>query len=128
MGNSVESRVPYLDHKLVEFALSLEAGSKIMNGNTKVILRSVAKKWIPLELSLRTDKVGYAVSDESMMFGEDREKLRKIALESAEIAQKFVNHNLVNDINNTFNGTKPFRTYIWRSISLGQWMKVFSIS
>ena len=92
------------------------------------VTERVAKKWIPLELSLRTDKVGYAVSDESMMFGEDREKLRKIALESAEIAQKFVNHNLISDINNTFDGTKPYRTYIWRSISLGQWMKVFSVS
>lgn len=128
MSNSVESRVPYLDHKLVEFALSLEAGSKIMNGNTKVILRSVAKKWIPLELSLRTDKVGYAVSDESIMFGEDREKVRKIALESAEIAQEFVNNNLISDINDTFDRTKPYRAYIWRSISLGQWMKVFSVS
>jgi len=128
MANSVESRVPYLDHKLVEFALSLEAGSKIMDGNTKVILRSVAKKWIPPELSLRTDKVGYAVSDESIMLGENKEKVRKIALESVEIAQEFFNHNVVSDINKIFDGIKPYRTHIWRSISLGQWMKVFSVS
>jgi len=128
MANSVESRVPYLDHKIVEFALSLGARSKIRDGNTKVILRSVAKKWIPPELSLRTDKVGYAVSDELMMFGENKEKVRKIALESVEIAQEFFNDKAGNDINQTFDGNNPYRKHIWRSISLGQWMKVFSVS
>lgn len=128
MANSVESRVPYLDHKIVEFALSLEARSKIKDGKTKVILRSVAKKWIPPELSLRTDKVGYAVSDELIMFGENKEKVRKIALESVEIAQEFFNYKAVSGIDKTFDGIKPYRTHIWRSISLGQWMKVFSVS
>lgn len=42
------------------------------------------------------------------MFGENKEKVRKIALESAEIAQEFLNHNLASDINRIFDGSKPY--------------------
>lgn len=56
MAASVEARVPYLDHKLVEFAYSLPAGFKLKGDwfsgkslNEKYILREVAKRYLPPE-------------------------------------------------------------------------------
>jgi asparagine synthase (glutamine-hydrolysing) len=44
MGSSLEARVPYLDHKLVEFALAIPADVKYRNGVTKWVLKRVAER------------------------------------------------------------------------------------
>ncbi|MFL6273864.1 MAG: asparagine synthase (glutamine-hydrolyzing) [Blastocatellia bacterium] len=47
MATSVEARVPFLDHKLVEFAMSLPRHLKLRNGETKYILKRALKGVIP---------------------------------------------------------------------------------
>jgi asparagine synthase (glutamine-hydrolysing) len=44
MGSSIEARVPYLDHKLVEFALAMPADVKYRDGVTKWVLKRVAER------------------------------------------------------------------------------------
>jgi asparagine synthase (glutamine-hydrolysing) len=44
MGSSIEARVPYLDHKLVEFALAIPWEVKYRNGVTKWVLKRVAER------------------------------------------------------------------------------------
>jgi asparagine synthase (glutamine-hydrolysing) len=44
MGSSIEARVPYLDHKLVEFALAIPANIKYRHGVTKWVLKRVAER------------------------------------------------------------------------------------
>jgi asparagine synthase (glutamine-hydrolysing) len=44
MGSSLEARVPYLDHKLVEFALAIPAELKYRDGVTKWVLKRVAER------------------------------------------------------------------------------------
>jgi asparagine synthase (glutamine-hydrolysing) len=44
MGSSIEARVPYLDHKLVEFALAIPADVKYRHGVTKWVLKQVAER------------------------------------------------------------------------------------
>jgi asparagine synthase (glutamine-hydrolysing) len=46
MANSIEGRVPFLDHRLVEFALSLPPSLKMKNGRLKYLLRHVAANYI----------------------------------------------------------------------------------
>ena len=51
MANSIETRVPYLDHKLVEFALSIPSNLKYRNGVNKYI-ESLDHNKIPLEYKI----------------------------------------------------------------------------
>ena len=44
MANSIEGRVPFLDHRLVEFVLSLPPSHKVRNGSLKYLLRHVAAR------------------------------------------------------------------------------------
>lgn len=53
MGNSVELRVPYLDHRLIEFMSSVPAKYKIFGLNEKYILKKVFKDLIPKEILYR---------------------------------------------------------------------------
>ncbi len=59
MGTSVEARVPFLDHKLVEFALTMPQELKYHKGITKYILKRAAQGILPHEIIYRK-KVGFA--------------------------------------------------------------------
>lgn len=59
MATSVEARVPFLDHNLVEFALQLPTSLKYKNGVTKYILKKVAEGILPHEIIYRK-KIGFA--------------------------------------------------------------------
>ncbi|MEP7197884.1 MAG: asparagine synthase (glutamine-hydrolyzing) [Saprospiraceae bacterium] len=59
MACSIESRVPFLDHRLVEFMFSLPNDSKIRNGTTKAILRDALKDVLPKKILNRRDKKGF---------------------------------------------------------------------
>lgn len=59
MANSVEVRLPFLSHKLVEFVFSIPSEYKISNGWTKYILRKSFDDILPKEIAWRKDKIGY---------------------------------------------------------------------
>lgn len=60
MANSLELRVPFLDHNIVEFAFSLPSEFKLQNGVTKNILRETFKSQLPKEL-FELPKKGFEV-------------------------------------------------------------------
>ena len=47
MASSVEARVPFLDHHLVEYALNIPSSLKYKDGHTKYILKKVAQNFLP---------------------------------------------------------------------------------
>ena len=53
MGNGVEGRVPFLDHKLFEFSKQIPIQLKISGGVQKYILRKIARKYLPREIADR---------------------------------------------------------------------------
>lgn len=61
MGNSVESRLPYLDYRLVEVALALPVAVKLRNGFGKWIVREVMKGKIPETIRVARYKRGFDV-------------------------------------------------------------------
>ncbi len=67
MGSSIEARVPYLDHKLVEFALAVPADLKYRDGVTKWILKQVADR-VGLDRTLiQRPKQGFCGSATNML-------------------------------------------------------------
>ncbi len=72
MGVSVETRVPFLNHRVVEFAWRLPLGLKIRNGQGKWILRQVLYKYVPKKLIERS-KSGFGVPIDSWLRGPLRE-------------------------------------------------------
>ena len=59
MATGIEARVPFLDHKLVEFALNIPGSLKFKNNTTKYILKKACENIIPNEIIYRK-KVGFA--------------------------------------------------------------------
>lgn len=61
MAHGVESRVPFLDHPLVEFAATIPADIKFRNGELKRLLKTVFSSHLPVAIRDRKDKMGFPV-------------------------------------------------------------------
>ncbi|MEA2276731.1 MAG: hypothetical protein QOC78_1691 [Solirubrobacteraceae bacterium] len=59
MAHSIEARVPFLDHRLVEYALALPTASKLRGAETKSVLRRALAGTLPEEVRSRRDKIGF---------------------------------------------------------------------
>ncbi len=60
MGASIEARVPFLDHKVVEFAMNIPHQHKVAGGEAKHILKHAVREIIPSDI-LRRKKQGFSV-------------------------------------------------------------------
>ena len=60
MGVSLETRVPFLDHKIVELAWRVPPEMKINKGNGKIILRNILYKYVPKKL-IERPKAGFSI-------------------------------------------------------------------
>ncbi len=63
MAHSVESRLPFLDYKLVEFAVNCPPSLKMHDGWSKWILRAALKGTLPEEIRLRKTKLGFSTPE-----------------------------------------------------------------
>jgi asparagine synthase (glutamine-hydrolysing) len=61
MAASVESRVPFLDPRFIETLYSVSPTIKFKKGESKYLLKKIAKKYIPSEVIERKDKMGFPV-------------------------------------------------------------------
>ena len=59
MAHSIEARVPFLDHRLVELAFRLPGESKVRGADTKRVLREAMKGVLPEPIRTRRDKLGF---------------------------------------------------------------------
>src|SRR5690348_18491133 len=77
MAASLESRVPFLDHKVVEFAAALPEHMKIRRFNGKFLLRKAMQSRLPAEVISRTKK-GFPTPVKPWLRGPLFEKLTTI--------------------------------------------------
>lgn len=76
MGVSLEARVPFLDHKVVELAMSIPWSIKIKNNTLKYILKKSVRGFIPDEIIDRR-KQGFGVPVHEWFFGKLGERMQK---------------------------------------------------
>ena len=89
MAFSVETRLPFLDYRLVEFALALDAKHKIKGEWTKYILRRCCKQYLPSSVCRRKNKMGFpAPFSRWLREGEQKERFR-------ELIYSFADRNIV---------------------------------
>lgn len=122
MAFSIEARVPFVDHKVVEEALALPLQDKIWDGYTKYSLRTLCARHLPQEIAWRRDKVGFEapLAEWSTQI---REYVRKnIALSG--LAHQFVRTNVNIEKLPILRVYSLFELLIWDSIFINGEIKI----
>ena len=127
MANSIECRVPYLDHRLVEFVLSCPAEYKIKNGITKRLLRKALGDKLPAKVAQRTDKMGYVTPEKIWAKQEAPEEFMQAVERSVEQSKGYLKSSTISTAARIIKGNIPYDPFIWRIISFGSWMDKFFV-
>lgn len=123
MAHSVESRLPFLDYRLVEFAQSLPDNYKISHGKTKAVLRNSMEGVLPEQIQNRMDKIGFETPEEKWE-REHSNEFRIMIEDSIDKTDGIINHNALEYFDRMIAGGKPDFT-IWRMINFGIWYDMF---
>ena len=122
MQYSVETRVPYLDHRLVEFALNISPNLKYRNGISKYILKQVLYQYIP-ERYFARPKQGFAIPLEKWLLNDLRYLIDENLSESVVRKYDIVDHNEVTRLKTEFfAGKLHLYNRIWILIVLHKWL------
>lgn len=120
MGASIETRVPFLDEDLVEYALTIPSELKQRNGHNKYILKKAAEGIIPNDIIYRK-KWGFCGSATNMMTDKIVKYAREKILDSPLTAQIF-NRDYISQIFNNHVKQKRFNSFkIWNLLNLSLW-------
>ncbi len=125
MHYSLETRMPFLNPNVIEFSKTLPNNLLIKNGNGKIILKNLLKKYIPEEYVERP-KMGFSVPIDLWLKDSlnswannilDPKKIEKFGIINSSIVNKmFEMHN---------NNKRNFGTQLWNIIVFQNWLNKF---
>ena len=120
MNNSLEARMPYLNHNLVEKAFEIPSKFKIYKNNSKYILKSILSNYIPNEL-MPDKKLGFAVPLKKWL-KTDLLDWKTSIFDKIRENSEFFNIKTLNKIDNDFKNSKNNYEYlIWNILIFQDW-------
>ena len=121
MAASVECRVPFLDHELVEAMIGLPAQLKITNGTGKYLLKQLACRFIPQEMVYRP-KMGFSTPLASWFRNELKPLLENIFLREQRI--QALNYSAIESmLREHWRGRERHEGRIWNLLALELWYR-----
>ncbi len=122
MANSIESRVPLLDFRLVDLVASMPARRKFAGGQLKHLLKRAAGDVIPARVLARKDKMGFPVPLHRWVRGTSRDFLHDLLLSSRSRQRGIFDPGQVEA---TLASEPPFSRRIWGLLNLELWHRIF---
>lgn len=120
---SLESRVPLLDHRIVELSASMPPSYKFAGGQTKHILREAGQGLVPPDVLNRRDKMGFPVPLDVWSHAEPLHSFMRDTLLSPRALQRgwFQRQQIVHAL----ESEQPFGRTIWGLLCLELWAEAF---
>lgn len=125
MAASIESRVPFLDHKLVEYTASLPERMKLHRGwTTKYVLREAMKGVLP-EAILTRSKMGFPVPVGKWFREGYRHIVDEYVLSERALARNVFDERAVRDLVARHNAGEKHDERLWALVNFEMWQRQF---
>lgn len=148
MAHSLETRVPFLDNDLVDFAMKLPVSHKLKNlkeislmnenetspktekyfkktNDGKVLFRKAMNKMLPQDI-LKAEKQGFSAPDASWFKGESIDYVKSIVSNSNSKIYNFLDKGTVKElVNEHITGKNNHRLFIWSILNFEEWCNLF---
>lgn len=123
MGVSLETRAPYLDHRVAQLAWRLPLRFRIRDGQTKWIIRQLLYRYVPGELVERP-KMGFAVPIDSWIRGPLRDWAEDLLRESRLRQQGYLNVSAVRTKwREHLSGRRNWQHELWSALMFQAWLE-----
>lgn len=118
MRHSIETRLPFIDYKTLETALSINSNFKIKNGWSKYILRKIIDKSLPKSVVWRKNKLGFNAPDNIWLKSIDM----KAEIEKSSILNEICDFKKLNS-----NFDKINQNLKWRLYNVALWQRIYGV-
>jgi len=128
MANSLESRLPFVDFRLVEFSFTLPWRYKIQGDLTKYIHREAMKGIVPEEILYSPLKFGFNTPISQFFRYDNKLTIKPLSIILSEVCLSrglFNRETLIKIINEHVSGKKNHSTFLYRILSVELWFQVF---
>ena len=124
MANSVELRVPLLDHRVLEFAASLPPSFKLKGFNLKYILKSVLSQKIPKEIRDRK-KTGFPVPYESWLRNDLKDVVWAVLTDRRSVERGYFRKEAIEGLLRANSNGANYSKEIFSLLSFELWQRAF---
>jgi len=124
MANSIELRVPLLDHEVLEFATSLPASFKLNGFKTKYILKKAMADKIPVEIRNRK-KTGFPVPYESWLRNDLRDVIWGVLTDRKTINRGYFKRDAIEALLKANSNGSNYSKEVFSLLNLEIWQRTF---
>ena len=126
MAHSIESRVPFLDYRLVEFGTNLPPEHLVYNDISRPLFRKSVEPYLPEEIVKRRDKLGYPVPFAEWTRGPIKNYVTDILLnENSPLFNFFDRPNLKTNLDMHLEGKIDYSWDIWKLLALNNFINLY---
>jgi asparagine synthase (glutamine-hydrolysing) len=127
MAHGVESRVPFLDYRLVEFTLGLPDRFKLEGGRTKSLLRNAMGPALPERVRERHNKLGFVTPEEIWIRVQAPETFRTWMHEAIGNCHGIIRTSALKRFEAGLSNHRVFDFVDWRIVNFAGWLRRFGV-
>jgi asparagine synthase (glutamine-hydrolysing) len=122
MAHSIEARVPFLDHRLVEFLFTLPERYKIDGARTKYVLREAMAGVLPESIRRRKDKLGFKATP-SLTFNLVRRAGASLTSPANDFEAEWFDEAALRRATARRDESDALEFFLWRIYNVKQWLR-----